>query len=147
MAPAGGHGTHSAASKDRPPHRWEDHATVAPVREWSKPAVSKSVEVLQGEPDIRAAFPENTTAPSATPKPSSPARPGWIGRATMLGISPNSDCVAGRCVKMAGVEPGRAEYLEAISDHCRGLAAAADGNLAAPVAGCPDGLSRIWCPT
>ena len=27
--------------------------------------------------------------------------------------------------------------MEAISGHCRGLAAAADGNLAAPVAGCP----------
>ncbi len=31
----------------------------------------------------------------------------------------------------------RPDYLAAISDHCRGLAAAADGNLNAPVPGCP----------
>ena len=136
MAPAGGHGAHSAASKDRPPHRWKDHATVAPVREWSKPAVSKSVEVLQGEPEIVACFPREHRSSVRSTKAIEPFKVDVDRRATMLGISPNSDCVAGRCVKMAGVEPGRAEHLEAISGHCRGLAAAADGNLAAPVAGC-----------
>ena len=73
---------------------------MAPVRERPKPAVSKSVEVLQGEPEIVACFPREHRSSVRSTKAIEPGKAGVDRRATMLGIFPCSERVAASCVKM-----------------------------------------------